>query len=117
MLCITKQEANTMQQTSTQQRSYVAPSGKEADFSLDIDTMSFFLPMSKRNTLFSQSLSNILKGPVYLGARLGFPNLSSLKYTNFATRRDFGTNREALNFRVSSTSGMKAEALDLDKLS
>ena len=102
-----------MQHPSPQHRSHVASGGTEAAFNHDSDTLSSLLPRSKRNVLLSQSFSFTLKGPVYRGARLGFPSLSSRTYTESAIQRAFAMNVEDLKFVRSSARGVWVAALVL----
>ena len=82
-------------------------------FQTESDTVSSFPPRSRRKILLFQSRSNTLKGPVYLGARVCFPSLSSLTNTWLAVRRDAASNGDALNLLKSSDSGEKLATLAL----
>ena len=75
--------------------------------------LSSFPPRSRRKVLFSQSRFMILKGPVYLGAKLGFPKRSSLTNTWLAVRKDPATKGDALNRLRSNDSGEKVATFAL----
>ena len=95
-----------VQHTSPQPCGHVASSSStEAAFNRSNAITSTLLPRSRWKVLSLQSFLKTLKGPVYLGARLGFPKRSSLTKTNFAVLKAFEMKGEVLNLRKSSPVG------------
>ena len=90
-----------------QLRGHVSSSGMTAAFKRESNTVSSFPPRSRRKVLLSQSRAMTLKGPMYLGARLGCPNRSSLENTWLAVQSIPATKGEALKHRRSSDAGEK----------
>ena len=83
----------------------VASPGTEAAFNRASETLSLLTPRSNKKVFLSQFFSMTRNGPVYLGARLDLPNLSSLMYTYEAVLNDLAMKGDARNFVRSNVCG------------